>query len=156
MKTPTISKSKNYLLCLVFSLIPGLSHLYLGLKTKALVLFLIDCGLALTFVLSGTILMKLLMVNIYILTFVPACLETYQLARYGTSKVSTDSKWYTVVLLLTTGFSALPLLWQNKKVSRKFKVAWTIAVPALALCFFLFLISYYDKIELMLQNMLNA
>jgi hypothetical protein len=47
-----------------------------------------------------------------------------------------DSKAYIIVMLLTTGINALPLLWQSANFSRHAKMLWTIAVPLLAVLFF--------------------
>jgi hypothetical protein len=50
------------------------------------------------------------------------CLEAYSYAKGKKSRISTDSKWYVTVLLITTGFNALPLLWQNRRVMKRFKI----------------------------------
>lgn len=143
-------QNKKPFLALILSLIPGLSHLYLGKIKKAVVLFIIDAGLVLSLIYSNSYLMKLIAINIYLFTFLPACLETYNMAKGKESWINTDSKLYTVILLLTTGFSALPLLWQNKELSKRFKIIWTIAVPLLALVFVGVLASYWDNFEQLL------
>ena len=111
-------KRKVWLVALM-SLVPGLSLLYLGRWKRAIVLFVIDAGIVLAFTLSGSYLMKLLAVNIYIFTFIAPFMESYQLARYGKNTISSDSRWYVVVLLLTTGFNALPLLWVSRSFSKR-------------------------------------
>ena len=78
---------------------------------------------------------------VYFLVMVPAVIETYALAKGGVSKFS-ESKPYIVLLLLVTGFSALPLLWQSHVFSRRIKIAWSIAVPVLAVLWFCFLGAY--------------
>jgi radical SAM superfamily enzyme YgiQ (UPF0313 family) len=140
----------------LMSLVPGLSLLYLGRWKRSIVLFVIDAGIALAFFLSGSYLMKLLAVNIYFFTFIAPCIESYQLARYGKNTISSDSRWYVIILLLTTGFNALPLLWVSRSFSRKAKIAWTIAVPVLAVLFFGALISYWDTAENLLRELLHA
>jgi hypothetical protein len=143
---------KKPVVVLLLSMIPGFSHLYLGQIKKALVLFVIDLGLGLTFVFSQSYLMKLIMINIYLFTFIPACLETYSYSKGKKSRISTDSKWYVTVLLITTGFNALPLLWQNSKLTKRFKIIWTILVPMLAVVFVVILIRHWDNLEAFLQK----
>ena len=147
-------KNKNVLLTLVLSVVPGLPHLYLGDRKKAAGLFVIDGALVLSVLYSRSCLMKALMGGIYFVTVVPACIETYQLSRYGKNTIDTDSRWYTVLLLLTTGFSALPLLWQNRNFSQSSKVAWSIAVPVLAAIFFYILAHYWDVFERQITRIL--
>lgn len=142
-------------LVVLMSLIPGLSLLYLGRWKKAAVLFVIDAGIAFAFLFSGSYLMKLLALNIYIFTFIAPCVESYQLARYGRNTISSDSRWYVTVLLLTTGFNALPLLWASGSFSRKAKISWTVAVPVLAVLFFGALIYYWDAAENLLRELLH-
>ena len=141
-------------LTLLLSPIPGLSHLYLGDKKKAVSLLIIDTGILLTLIFSKSLLMKVLMLGIYTITFLPACIETYQIAKYGKRLLNTNSQWYVILLLLTTGFSALPLLWQSDSFSKTGKIAWTIAVPTLAALFLFFLASQWNDIEQRLQNLL--
>jgi hypothetical protein len=69
------------IITLVLSLIPGLSHLYLGQIKKAIVLFIIDIGVGLALIFSQSYLMKLIMVNIYLFNFILVCLETYNYAK---------------------------------------------------------------------------
>ncbi|MBD3245961.1 MAG: hypothetical protein GF333_03025 [Candidatus Omnitrophica bacterium] len=152
MSSSEVSHKKNHYIVLLLAVVPGCAHLYLGRIRKALGLWVIDTGIILTVIFSDSYLMKLIMVNIYLFTFLPAGLETYSLARGKRSVVDTDSRWYTVTLLLTTGFSALPLLWQNRKFSRRAKILWTIAVPLLAGLFFFFLVTYWEMIEQFLRR----
>ncbi len=98
--------------------------------------------------------MKLIMVNIYLFTFIPACLEAYSQAKGKRSKVNTDSRWYVTVLLITTGFNALPLLWQSSKLTKRFKITWTALVPILAGVFVFILVRHWDNIEAFLQNII--
>lgn len=140
---------------ILFAPLPGLNHLLLGDKKKALSLFVIDTGMFLTWIFSESLLMKMLMLGIYAITFLPAAVETYQRARYGYGLIDTNAKWYVILLLLTTGFSALPLLWQSDSFGKAGKIAWSIAVPTLAALFFFFLSSQWDHIEATLQTLLT-
>lgn len=149
--------SRHYpIFTLLLSPLPGLAHLYLGDKKKALSLLVIDAGIILTLVFSDSLLMKGLMLGIYIIAFLPAAVETYQLAAYDRRLLNTNAKWYVIIMLLTTGFSALPLLWQSNCFGRTGKTAWSIAVPVLATLFFFFLSSQWDDIEHWLQTLVHS
>jgi hypothetical protein len=56
------------------------------------------------------------------------------------------------VLLITTGFNALSLLWQNSKPTKSFKIIWTILMLVLAAVFVFILTRYWDNIEAFLQS----
>ncbi|MBD3263770.1 MAG: hypothetical protein GF375_01550 [Candidatus Omnitrophica bacterium] len=140
-------RKKAPLLTILLSALPGFSHIYLGRIKKGLSLLVIDTGMVLTLIFADSYIMTVIMVNIYFFTFLPACIETYQISKYGKGRTVTESRWYVVVLLLSTGFSALPLLWQSSLFSRKAKIGWTVAVPVLAVIFFTFLIRYWSVIE---------
>jgi len=146
---------KKIIFALVFSLIPGLSQIYVGERKKGLMLLVIDAGIFITIIFSKSYLMRLLMSGIFIVTFLPAAIESYQIAKYGEKKLDTNSRWYVTILLLCTGFTALPLLWNSDKFTKKAKVAWTSAVPLLAFLFFGFLIKYWNLLEDSLKRTLN-
>ena len=134
------------------SIVPGLGHLYTGELKKGIALLVIDIGIIATLIFVDSLLIKTLMLGIYIVTVLPAILETSSGATQKESNTLLNSRGYVVFLLLTTGFSALPLLWQNTKFSRRAKIAWSIAVPVLAVCFFTFLIYYHASLEHSLQR----
>lgn len=148
-----LREKKNAKLALILSIVPGLPHLYLRRIKKAVSLLVIDAGLILALFLSDSYLIKIIIANIYLFTFLPALLESYSIARDKKSRINTDSKWYVVILLLTTGFNALPLLWQNRAFSKKFKIIWTIIVPLLALLFAIGLFMYWNTLESLLANL---
>ncbi len=139
---------------MLLSIIPGMSQLYLGLTRKAFSLFIIDVMIASAFIFSDSYVFRFLSGGIYLITFFPASIESYQLAKYGENRIDTDARWYIAVLLLTTGFSALPLLWQSQSFSKGEKLAWTVAVPALAVLFFTVLIKYWDYLEDYLRSLI--
>jgi hypothetical protein len=130
-----------------------MAQIYLGKTKKALGLFVIDAGILSIWLFSDSILMRLLAAGIYLITFLPACVEGYQLARYGKNILDTSADWYVIILLLTTGFSALPLLWQSPNFSKNSKIAWTAAVPVLAVLFFGIIIKYWAGIEAYLRDL---
>ena len=120
------------------SLVPGVGHWVLGKRGKAAAFFAIDLGILGTLLFLRSPVAPLLAALVYFVAMVPAVLETYALARGGVSQFS-ESRPYIVLLLLWTGFSALPLLWQSHSFSRRAKIAWSVAVSVLAVLFFSFL-----------------
>ena len=140
---------------LLLSLVPGLSHLYLNRYKKAAGLLLISAGIGVTLLTSGSLVMKFLVAIIYVATAIPAALETYQMARMHKYTAYTSHRWYIVLMLLSTGFSALPLLWQSHVFSKPAKISWTIAVPILAVLFFTVLARYWDRIDSFLERLVT-
>ena len=126
------------LLAASLSLVPGLGHLVLGKRGKALALFVVDFGMIVSVYFLNSRIGALLVGIVYFMAMVPAVIETYTLAQGGLSRFS-ESKFYIVALLLVTGFPALPLLWQSRVFSKRMKILWSIAVPALAILYFSFL-----------------
>lgn len=123
------------------SLVPGVGHWVVGKRGKAVAFFAIDLGIICTALFLKSSMVLLLTCFVYLMVMVPAVIETYVLAQGGVSRFS-ESKPYIVLLLLVTGFSALPLLWQSHVFSRRIKIAWSIAVPVLAVLWFCFLGAY--------------
>lgn len=146
----------NYVLAAVLSVIPGLGHFVLKRYKKALSLFCIDAGIAAGIIFPQAYVMKFIAAGIYFVTFLPNAAEAYQIARYGHNTISTDARWYVVLLLLTTGFAALPLLWSSKSFSKRAKAAWTVAVPVLAIAFFSSIAVYWDEINGVLAGIIKS
>ena len=125
-------------LAATLSLIPGVGHLFVGKRRKAAALFVLDIGIVGAFLFLKTNMGYLLIALGYVMTMVPAVIETYALARGRVSRFS-ESKPYIWIMLLMEGFAALPLLWQSPVFSKRTKIAWSIAVPLLAVLYFVFL-----------------
>jgi len=124
------------LLAASLSLVPGVGHWVIGKRGKAAALFAVDLGIACSVFFLRSSISLVLTCLVYFLVMVPAVIETYTLARGGRSQLS-ESKPYIVLLLLATGFSALPLLWQSHSFSKRIKIVWSIAVPVLAVLFWM-------------------
>ena len=120
------------------SLVPGVGHWVIGKRGKAVAFFAIDLGIVCTVLFLRSPVAVLLTCFIYFMVMVPAVIETYTIARGGVSQFS-ESKPYIILLLLTTGFSALPLLWQSHAFSKRIKIVWSIGIPVLAVLWFSFL-----------------
>jgi len=146
---------KNPLVAAILFPIPGLSHLYLGKKRKAILLFIIDIGIALALIFSDSYIVRILMLMIYAVTALPAALEAYQLSEHKKKTIDTDSRWYVTILLLTTGFSALPLLWNSPNFSKRAKIIWTAAVPVLAIIFFSLIVMHWETLEKLMAGIFS-
>lgn len=136
------------IIVLLLSLLPGASHLYLRRPKKALGLLFITAGILATFVFSRSYTARAISCFIYVFTFFPSAFEAYNISREGHPVVfDINSPWYIILLLLMTGFSAVPLLWQSNRFSLKAKIMWTAIVTILAALFFSALIVFGDLIE---------
>jgi len=138
MKAPGVQYHHSPELAAGLSLIPGLGHFYLGRKKKAAALFVLSPGLLFGLHLTGGSVVSFLLLPPYLLVMIPAALESYQLAK-GEVSVISRSKPYIVLLLLTKGFWALPVLWQSHLFLKRSKVIWSVVVPTLAFLYFTFL-----------------
>lgn len=127
------------------SLIPGVGHLALGKRGKAAALFVIDFGIICSAFFVKSLIGHLVTSFVYLMVMVPAVIETYALAHGEVSQFG-KSKSYIVLLLLVTGFQALPLLWQSRVFSKRIKIVWSIAVLVLAILYFGFLGVYGNRL----------
>jgi TM2 domain-containing membrane protein YozV len=143
---------KNPYLAVGLTIFPGLGQIYIGKSKKGISLLIITLGVLLTIIFTHSYIIYALAIMIYFVTMVPAAIEAYQIAKFGRNTLDLDSRWYVVLLLLTTGFSALPLLWQSPNFTRNGKVAWSIAVPTLAIIFFSCLAWLGPEIDIYLEN----
>lgn len=120
------------------SLVPGLGHLAMGKRGRALALFVVDFGILVSLYFLRSTLGRFLTFFSYLIAMIPAAVDTFALA-HGKANRFCESKFYIVVMLLKEGFWALPLLWESPLFSKRNKITWSIAVPALALLYFSFL-----------------
>lgn len=146
-------RRKNTVLTLLLSVIPGLAQLYLGKWKKAVSLLIIAAGAGLAFALSPYYIVRALMVLVYTVTVIPASIEAYQLAKYGHNTIDTGARWYVILLLFCTGFTAVPLLWRSREFSRNAKFIWTAAVTVLAILFFTVLGTFWSELESFLERL---
>ena len=138
---------KNPWIAAGLSLVPGAGHFYIGRFKKGFALFCIDAALVAALFFSSKRLAYVLAAMIYLVTMIPGVLETYQAAKTGETAPRSESKIYVVLMLLVTGFPALPLLWQNTRFSPAAKRVWTAAVAVLAVLFFGALFFWGSAIE---------
>ncbi len=146
---------KNLTIPLLSFVCPGLSHIYLGYKKKALSLAIVFGIVLTTFLLTHQLIIQLLMFLAYIALAFPAAIETGLELNVGKRDALGQSKLYLAVLLLMTGMAALPLLWQGKAYRLKGKIVWTVTVIILAVLFFFVLGHYMNSIESVIESRLS-
>ncbi len=143
---------KNPWVAAAASLVPGLGQIYTGRPKKGLALLCVAAGAVVSLVITHSRIFFILTILIYFATVIPAGIEAFQEACGFRCMAFLDSKRYVVWMLLTTGFSALPLLWHSGQFSRPAKIAWTVAVPILAFIFFAGLVFLAPKIDIFLKK----
>ncbi len=95
----------------------------------------------------------LLLSIVYLLIWIPAISDAYQFANGNSSSLlSGEKKWYVIVMLLSIGPMALPMLWQSPKFSRASKQAWSAFVLILFFLSVLFMVIFVPALERTLQN----
>jgi hypothetical protein len=120
-------------------LVPGAGQWYAGDRAKSLVVLCMDAGIV-----GGILLATLgperlrstltawLLGLIYVFVWIPAIIDAYQQAAgHAQPLLSGGSAWYVVMMLLTVGPGALPLLWRSARFSRTVKVLWTLVVAGI-------------------------
>lgn len=123
------------------ALLPGLGQLYNRERAKGVALLLTAAG-----VLGGLLWSTLgprasrsavtvaLLLPVYLLLWLPAVHDAYKRARgAGQTFLTSTGPWYVIVMLVTLGPFALPLLWQSPAFSRAAKIWLTVVVVAIAL-----------------------
>lgn len=138
-------KNKKTYIILLLSFLPGLGHLYLGKYRKGFSLLLVAGLLAVSSFYTNSFLFMLLMTLGYFAVMIPSTLEAYVLAgSSGTSNIF--SKPYIIVMLLMTGMTSLPILWESPHFTQREKLLWTVTVFVLAALFFFFAAYYLIEI----------
>jgi len=127
------------------SVVPGLGHWLIGRRGKAAALFVVDIGIIGSAFFLRSIAGYFLAFFVYLVAMIPAAMDAYALALGKVSRLS-QSKIYIIAMLLIEGFTALPLLWHSTLFSKRVKIAWSVAVPVLALFYFTFLGVYGIRI----------
>jgi len=131
-------------------IIPGLGQLYIGEKAKGWTLLCMAAGVAVSLVISHTLINAILMGGIYLAIMIPAAVDAFQTASGRSRNFAGDSVPYVIIMLLMVGPFAIPLLWQSKKFSRPAKIFWTVGVVLIAFLGILALTllgSFFEKIS---------
>jgi TM2 domain-containing membrane protein YozV len=153
---------KDPRLALFYSvMVPGLGQIYLGERAKGWTFLCMGAGVAVSLIVSHTVVACFLMGGIYLAVMIPAALDAFQTAlgrprtfsvpipvNFRESEIGAvqcaihDKKikaWagdtipYVIVMLLLVGPFAIPLLWQSRRFSSRAKIVWTAVVIGIAL-----------------------
>lgn len=137
-----MSARRHPLVAMLLSLVlPGLGQLANSERAKGIAVLCIDAGIALGIALAtiGPAALRskvavLMLAVVYPFIWIPAVVDAYQQAA-GLAKplLSGQKSWYVILMLLTVGPGAIPLLWQSPQFSRSAKMIWTVAVIMIAL-----------------------
>ena len=117
-------------------LIPGLGQLYNGERAKGLAVLCMDIGIGLGIALAlwgpprlRSAFTAILLGFIYLFVWIPAIIDAHQHASGAARPLLSGEKvWYVILMLLTIGPGALPLLWQSRRFSRIAKILWSSMV----------------------------
>ena len=122
-------------------LVPGLGQLYNGERAKGIAVLCMTIGIVVGVTMATTgpaqarsSITVVMLGLIYVFVWIPAVIDAYQRASGQTQSLLSGTKtWYVILMLLSIGPMALPLLWQSPRFSRPAKIIWTVIVILLAL-----------------------
>lgn len=141
---------KDPRLALFYSVIaPGLGQLYLGDRAKGWTLLCMAAGVVVSLIVSHTVMAWFLMGGIYLTVMIPAALDAFQTAAGQPRTFAGNTIPYVILMLLTVGPFAIPLLWQSPRFSKTAKILWTILViliAFLAIATLTFMASFFDSL----------
>ncbi len=141
---------KDPRLALFYSVIaPGLGQLYLGDRAKGWTLLCMAAGVVVSLIVSHTVMAWFLMGGIYLAVMIPAALDAFQTAAGQPRTFAGNTIPYVILMLLTVGPFAIPLLWQSPRFSKTAKILWTILViliAFLAIATLTFMASFFDSL----------
>jgi len=141
--------------------LPGLGQLYNGERAKGLAIVCITAGIGygVAMALVGPSAVRSMFTAvalgvIYLFIWIPAIVDAFQRSRGAdTTLLSGQKRWYVILMLLSVGPMAIPLLWQSPRFSRTAKIVWIVAVVLLAVLGILFLLFVGPALERTLQEL---
>ncbi len=159
-------RRSGWLAAVLSVIAPGLGQWYAGHRAGGAAMLCITLGLwvGLALALAGPPAMRsrfgaVMLLVVYGIAAVPAAVDAAQRAAgRETPLLANASVWYLLVMLASVGPLALPLLWQSPRLSRRAKIAWTIAVAVVAVlstAFILVLGPVFDRLFDTLQSSLE-
>ena len=158
---PPLTQCSPFVAGLLSLLVPGLGQLYNREWAKGMAVLCIAAGLGGGMLMatvgperSRSWLTAVMLGLVYLCIWIPAVVDAAQRAA-GTSQplLSGGKAWYIVLMLLSVGPMALPLLWQSPRFSRTAKIVWTAVVIVVALAAILFMIVVGPAVEQLLKPM---
>ena len=111
MKIPVIAAALSLLL-------PGLGQLANRERAKGMAMLVMVAGMGVSALLAHSRTAAVLMGLLYLAVLIPSVLDAYQVAAGRSSRFGGGSRGYVIVMLITVGPFALPLLWQSPRFSR--------------------------------------
>ncbi len=152
--------SRSFIAAGLSCLLPGLGQLHNKEIAKGVALLCTAAGLlgGLLWSIIGpetsrSWLSALLLAALIPLVWLPAILDAHQRARGLPATFLSDTRrWYVVMMLLSVGPMAVPLLWQSPGFSRAAKVSWTIVVLSIALAAVALLLAAGPEMERWLKE----
>ena len=158
---PSRQTMRSPILAALLSLIaPGLGQLYNGERAKGAAVLCIALftwfGIILAAFGPAAMRSRLTVIFLalaYVSAWIPAAIDAYQRASgTATPLLSHLTAWYVILMLVTVGPMALPLLWQSRAFSRKAKIVWTVVVIGIALLFIVTIIAAGPTVEQSFQQ----
>ncbi len=121
-------------------LIPGLGQIYRGQRAQGFAIVCVAAGVAAGALASlfgpasiQSPFTAATLAIVYACVWLPAVLDAARSnAKDGGQLIAGRSRAYVVLMLVTAGPMALPLLWQSPAFSRGAKIFWTVGVVLLA------------------------
>lgn len=141
-------------------LIPGLGQLYSGERSKGIALLCISLGIGfgLGVAIAGPPAFRskvtvVMLAVVYLLVWIPTSIDAFQQAAGNTQTLlSGDRPWYVIVMLLTVGPMALPLLWQSQRFSKMAKIIWSVLIILVALLAIMLTVFIGPAVERLLSS----
>jgi len=145
-------------------LLPGAGQLYNGERPKGVALLCMTAGIAYGLVMSTlgpaafrSVVTTVLLAAVYLFVWPPAVVDAYQHAAGKSSALLSGEKaWYVILMLLTVGPMAVPLLWQSPRFSRGGKIGWTVAVILITIGGIAVLLFVGPAVERALQDLVPS
>lgn len=130
-----MAKASDSVPVLLSLLLPGLGQIYRGEKLRGAVVLSISLAILTAILWSSrgpeafrSWLSTLFLELVYVVVWIPAVIDSHDPGRSGTRSFVLARPWYVVVMLITVGPLALPLLWHSSHFSRRHKLLWTAIV----------------------------
>ena len=146
---------------LLSALVPGLGQLYNKAWAKGIAVLCITAGLGVGLLMatagpqrSRSWLTTVMLGVVYLFVWLPAVIDAAQHAAGKAQPLLSGGKaWYVVLMLLSVGPMALPLLWQSPRFSRAAKIVWTLIVILAALAMVVLAVVVGPAVEELLRTL---
>jgi hypothetical protein len=113
-------------------LVPGVGQLYAGQRGVGIAVLCTVAGILLSAVAFRSPITLATMAVLYAVVALSASGDAVRVAAGAPSAFKAGTRWQIVLLLVTIGPFALPLLWQSQRFSQTAKILWTAFVILIA------------------------